>query len=116
MGNLQEREQEKSLHGKKLAVRPIPNVGEKVFACVPPFRISCLMPAEGSSVMQKPTEFFTARTLWKPENEAKYVEAFAKLEKEKKVVCIGKINRRLEVELSDSGHAFLMEMDKKYEW
>lgn len=115
--NIQERQQEKDLQTKHLAVRITPNVGEKVFSVIPNFRITSLMPAENyGQVMKKPTAFFTARTLWKPENEAKYVELFKKLEKEQKIFCVGKINRKLEVELSDEGHAHLKEMDRKYQW
>lgn len=111
MGNLQQREQERDLKTKKLATRVTPNAGELAYSCIPPFKITSL-----HSIMQKPTEFFTARTVWRPADEAKYVEVFKKLVAERKIACIGKINRKLEVELSDEGHAHLLEMDKKYTW
>ena len=114
--SVQVRAQEKDLRTKKLAVRPVPNVGEKVFAVIPPFKITSLMPDECQSVMQKPTQFFTARTIWRPSEEQKYIEVFKKLVAEKKVFCVGKIGKNLQVELSDEGHAHLMEMDKKYTW
>ncbi len=117
--DVQERQQEKSLHNKKLAVRVIPNSGELVYSVIPPFKVTCLLPDIdnfGTTVIKRPTQFFTPRTLWKPENEAKYVEVFKKLEAEKKIFCVGKINRKLEVELSDEGFNHLQAMNRKYSW
>ncbi len=115
--SIQERAQEKSLHAKKIATRVVPNVGEKVFSTIPPFKITCLLPAEDcEQVISKPVNFFSARTIWRPSEEQKYIEVFKKLEAEKKIFCVGKINGKLLVELSDAGHEHLKEMDKKYLW
>ncbi len=121
MSDVKEREQEKSIHTKKLCVRVVPNSGEKVFSVIPNFKISSLLTdidngGAGNGVISRPSQFFTPRTIWRPENEQKYLELFKKLEKEEKIFCIGKINRKLEVEISDEGFTHLQAMIKKYSW
>ena len=115
--SVQEREQEKSLKTKKIATRITPIAGEKIFSVVPPFKLTCLMPAEDcEQVISKPVNFFSARTIWRPSEEQKYISLFTKLEKEGKIYNVGTINRKLQVELSDEGFKFIQEMDRKYQW
>lgn len=119
--DVQEKAQEKSIHTKKLCVRVIPNAGEKVFSVIPKHRLVSLLPdidngGAGNGVITRPSQFFTARTIWKPENEQKYIEVFKKLEAEQKIFCVGQINKKLQVELSDAGLSHLKEMDRKYQW
>ena len=119
--DVKEREQEKSIHTKKLCVRVVPNAGEKVFSVIPKFKITSLLTdidngGAGNGVIARPSQIFTARTIWRPEQKQKDIEVFIKLEKEEKIFCIGRINRKLEVEISDEGFIHLQKMIQKYAW
>jgi glutamate mutase epsilon subunit len=109
------REQEKSIKNNTLYMRNAPRQGEQVFSVIPPFAITALM-TKGQGVVKNPDQFWTCSTLWKAEQTAKYEELVIKLLEEKKIYCVGRINKQLLIEFSKEGIRHLEEMVRKFEW
>ncbi len=100
-----------------LAVTLIPKEGESVFACIPPFAMSALYTIPNNASQFKcPDQYFTASTIWKPSEEEKYRKEFIKLVEEKKIFCVGKIDKDLKVKINSEGKQWIEEMNKKYTW
>ncbi len=96
-----------------LAVNLIPEEGEAVLACIPPFKITALLTPEGTCVMKRFDQFFTASTIWRPGEAGEYQRIFLKLIEENKLMKVGLINDQLKVELSKDGTEWLEKMKKK---
>lgn len=96
-----------------LAVKLCPKENESVLACIPPFKLSALLPVE-MGPMRMPTQFFTASTIWRSDEEHKYIPIFKRLIDEKKIFRVGKISKNMKVKISNEGKKWLAEMDKKY--
>ncbi len=98
-----------------LAVTIMPKKGESVFACIPPFKYAALfVPRDVFPVLDKPDQFFTASTIWRPVEAEEYLKVFPRLIKKNKIMKVGSINNQFQVELSTDGNAFLEKMKKKY--
>jgi len=117
--DLMEKNEEAAVKTKFLASKIPPESGQLVYSVIPPFRITNFYPDEdrgGRSVLKLPSQYITVSSLEGQKGIAKYSEHFKKLEKEGKIFCVGRINKKLEVEISDAGFKHLEAMVRKYSW
>lgn len=117
--DLVEKNEVQAVKTKRLASKIPPAAGQKVYSVIPDFKVTCFFPdidAGGRNVLKQPSQFFTVSSLEGPKGNAKYEEVFARLLKEGKISEVGRINRKLQIEISDAGHEFLQSMIRKYSW
>lgn len=114
-----EKNEEKAVKTRFLASKIPPETNQKVFSVIPPFSLVCFYPdidRGGRNVLKQPSQFITISSLEGKKGDAKYSEVFKKLLKEGKIAEVGRIDKKLQVEISDKGFLHLQEMTRKYSW